>query len=48
MDAGPSCKQLGYCPENDRQHASCKHRGIPTKKLALQTLKEKYYPAIDI
>jgi len=22
-DAGPSCKGLGYCPENSRQHPSC-------------------------
>lgn len=24
MNAGASCKVLGYCPENDRQHPSCK------------------------
>lgn len=23
-NAGPNCVQLGYCPENDRQHSSCK------------------------
>jgi len=36
---GPSCKVLGYCPENGRQNASCKGR-IITKAQALKVLKE--------
>ena len=37
-DAGPSCVQLGYCPENKAQNARCRH--IPTKKEALKVLAE--------
>lgn len=29
-NAGPNCKRLGYCPENDRQHPSCKKAGVLT------------------
>lgn len=41
-NAGPSCQQLGYCPENDRQHSTCALRGIPTKDMALEALREKF------
>ena len=37
-DAGPSCVQLGYCPENKAQNARCRH--ILTKKEALNILAE--------
>ena len=37
-DAGPSCVQLGYCPENKAQNPKCRH--IPTKKQALEILAE--------
>lgn len=37
--AGPNCVQLGYCPENERQHKSCAH-GVLTKNKALRVLKE--------
>lgn len=37
--AGPSCVQLGYCPENRLQHPSCKGR-VLTKDEALQLLKQ--------
>lgn len=38
-NAGPSCVQLGYCPENDRQNAACKGK-IITKREALAVLKD--------
>ena len=34
--AGPSCVQMGYCPENDFQHPSC---GVIRKDEALKLLK---------
>ena len=37
-DAGPSCKVLGYCPENCRQHEDCKGK-IITKGKAMEVLK---------
>ena len=37
-EAGPSCAQLGYCPENRLQNAGCRGR-VPTKKEALEILK---------
>lgn len=37
--AGPSCVELGYCPENSRQHPSCRGR-VPTKAEALRLIKE--------
>lgn len=36
-EAGPSCVSLGYCPENDFQHPSCK---TIRKQDALKLLKE--------
>lgn len=27
-DAGPNCKRLGYCPENQRQNWHCKEAGL--------------------
>ena len=39
VGAGPSCVQLGYCPENSRQHPSCKARGIVTKQEAIEILE---------
>ncbi|MCR4667297.1 MAG: FAD-dependent thymidylate synthase [Desulfovibrio sp.] len=38
-EAGPNCVQLGYCPENKRQHKDCQGK-VPTKKEALAVLKE--------
>lgn len=40
VGAGPSCVQLGYCPENGRQHPSCKAKRIVTKQEAMRILKE--------
>ncbi|MDR2488510.1 MAG: FAD-dependent thymidylate synthase [Desulfovibrio sp.] len=37
-DAGASCVQLGYCPENKARNPRCAH--IPTKREALQILAE--------
>ena len=37
-DAGPNCVQLGYCPENSRQHYSCTGK-IITKDDALRLIK---------
>ena len=37
-DAGPSCAQLGYCPENKAQNSQCRH--ILTKKEAMKILEE--------
>lgn len=36
-DAGPSCKGLGYCPENKRQHPSCT---VIRKSEAMKVLKD--------
>jgi len=36
--AGPNCKVLGYCPENQYQHKDCKDK-IITKDRALEILK---------
>lgn len=41
-NAGPNCKQFGYCPENKRQHSGCAKLGIPTKEMALAALQEKF------
>lgn len=38
-DAGPNCKVLGYCPENEMQNESCKGK-IFSKQKALEILKE--------
>ena len=38
--AGPSCVQLGYCPENARQNAACRGR-ILTKEEALGILRQR-------
>jgi thymidylate synthase (FAD) len=38
-DAGPNCKVLGYCPENELQNESCKGKVI-IKKKALEILRE--------
>lgn len=38
-NAGPSCMQIGYCPENSLQNAHCKGK-IPTKNEALAILKK--------
>ena len=40
-NAGPNCKVLGYCPENNFQHEDCKGK-IITKDKALDIIK-KYY-----
>ena len=41
VNAGPNCKVLGYCPENNLQHEDCKGK-ILTKDEALAILK-KYH-----
>ena len=38
--AGPSCKDLGYCPENKFQNKKCKDLYL-TKEVALEILKGK-------
>lgn len=40
--AGPNCKVLGYCPENNRQNEKCKGK-IPTQEEAIQIIKEHYH-----
>ena len=40
VNAGPNCKQLGYCPENSRQNKACQGH-ILTKNAALELLKNK-------
>ena len=39
-EAGPSCTQLGYCPENARQNAVCRGK-ILTKEEALKILNQR-------
>ena len=39
VNAGPQCKQLGYCPENDRQNAACRG-GVFTQRKAIEILKD--------
>ena len=36
--AGPSCVQMGYCPENKRQHSRCVGR-VLTKEQAMDVLR---------
>lgn len=38
QDAGPSCKRLGYCPENDFQNEKCKGK-IVKKDRAIEILQ---------
>ena len=38
-DAGPSCKSLGYCPENKRQHEKCVGK-IMQKDDAIKLIKQ--------
>jgi len=38
INAGPNCAQLGYCPENSRQHKDCIGK-VYTKTEALKILK---------
>jgi len=38
VNAGPSCKSLGYCPENERQNKSCVGK-IYTQNEALEILR---------
>lgn len=38
-NAGPNCKMLGYCPENNLQNEYCKGK-VPTKDEALYILKK--------
>ena len=40
-DAGPSCKVLGYCPENKYQNPQCSGKMIK-KEDALRILKDYY------
>lgn len=39
VNAGPNCRQLGYCPENRLQNPTCKG-AFPTKEEALRILAE--------
>ena len=39
VNAGPNCKMLGYCPENEMQHEACKEKRI-TKNAALELIKQ--------
>lgn len=40
-NAGPSCKRLGYCPENQYMNAVCRRAGVyMPKDEALQVLRE--------
>ena len=45
--AGPSCIVYGYCPENDRQHPSCRGHVLPKKEVdrILQVVKEHNWTA---
>lgn len=38
-DAGPNCKRLGYCPENERQNEDCRGK-IPIKKTVLELINK--------
>ncbi|MCK4258135.1 MAG: FAD-dependent thymidylate synthase [Halanaerobiales bacterium] len=38
-EAGPNCKILGYCPENEFQHKDCRNKVI-TKKQALEVISK--------
>lgn len=40
VEAGPSCVQLGYCPENALQNKACRGK-ILTKDVALTILKQQ-------
>lgn len=40
-NAGPNCRQLGYCPENRMQNNACKGK-IPTKGEAMEILRKNY------
>lgn len=44
-NAGPACRQLGYCPENDRQHQKCRGKILP-KDEALKILNSRSYSGI--
>lgn len=41
-NAGPNCRQLGYCPENSMQNASCVKK-IPTRNEAIAILRNYYH-----
>lgn len=41
VNAGPNCKQLGYCPENRMQNPACRGK-IPVKTDALEILRKNY------
>ena len=41
IGAGPNCVELGYCPEGDRQHPTCKALGRITKEEALKILSSQ-------
>lgn len=41
-NAGPNCRQLGYCPENSMQNASCVKK-IPTRNEAIALLRNYYH-----
>lgn len=40
-NAGPSCVQLGYCPENNLQNPSCRGH-IPTREQALEIIRQNW------
>jgi thymidylate synthase (FAD) len=39
INAGPNCKVLGYCPENEMQHKDCRGKVI-SKAEAMNLLRE--------
>ena len=41
VTAGANCEVLGYCPENDRQHPSCRNR-YPTKREAIKLIRKHW------
>lgn len=45
-NAGPNCKVLGYCPENNFQHKDCQGK-IITKNKALDILKKYHKEGIE-
>ena len=44
--AGPSCVQMGYCPENQRQNPRCKGR-VPTRDEALKILRREHGASLE-
>lgn len=43
--AGPNCKVLGYCPEDNLQNKKCRDNKIPTRARAMELLAAAHGPA---